>query len=224
MRLFSMPSEQLPTVGLAEAYLGSTPIRESNQCAIAALVVQLAMRTLGLDPEPVALELDVPNGRRGTTRYGNPNPRLVNGQVIGHVGLIADGVFLDITGAQFPEIAAHGGVRVIAGSLGSQSHEVLRTGANMPVRLADGYEVAYRVYPEGSADSALIPLIELNRQALPQLANNLILIFTKMLTAPPLLDKVSTLSQPRYATLVHRVLGMQGRELTTTTDGTIVVV
>ncbi len=106
-----MPPGQLPSVGMAEHYLASTPIRGTNQCSSASLVVVLAMRSLGLEAEPVALPLDVPDGRGGTTRYGNERPHMDGDLVVGHVGLITDGRSLDITAAQFPEIAAHGGVR-----------------------------------------------------------------------------------------------------------------
>ena len=214
LQILAMPPEMLPTVGLAEAYLGSTPVRQSNQCALASLVVEMALRVLGLQAESVALLLDVPDGRGGLTRYGNERPRMEHGQAIGHVGLIADGYFMDITASQFPEVLTHGGVRVVAAHLGDQQAEQLLTrGAILKARLADGYQVTYTAYASGSANGVLGPTLTSNGGTLPQLANNLLLIYGKLLSSPDLIERVMTLTEPRYANLVGHVQTMRSREL-----------
>lgn len=144
-RLLRMPPERLPSAGMAEWYLFSSPLRDANQCVAASVTVMMAMRSLGLQAEPVGLLLDVPTGRGETTRYGNEVPHIDGDFAIGHVGLIADDHFMDITAFQFPEVLAHGGVRVIANPLNGQSDVILERGAVMPTRLIGNFLVQYTV-------------------------------------------------------------------------------
>lgn len=209
-----MSAEQLPTVGLAEFYLASTPLRDSNQCALASLVIQMVIRNLGLQAEPVALLLDV-DTPQGRARYGTDRPRMEGGKVVGHVGLIADGFFIDPTAAQFPEIVRHGGARVLAGHLRGQDQEVLRRGANVPIRLLDKHIVQYHVLPEGSADGVLLQMMstESNRQGLAKMSVNAQNPYLKVLSEQPFLERVQTLTAPRYATFVHAVKSMRNKKV-----------
>lgn len=96
-RILSMPPEWLPTVGLSETYLVMSPLRNINQCHVAIEVVMRALHLFGLPAEAVALEIEVENSRGSIVHHGRAQPQFANGQVLGHVGLIADDHFLDIT-------------------------------------------------------------------------------------------------------------------------------
>lgn len=226
-RLLSLRPEALPTIGLAEWYLASTPVRISNQCGIASLVLQLALQRLGLPASPVAVLLDVPQPGGGTTRYGNENPHMTaDGLTVGHVGLVGDDYFVDATAAQFPEIRV-GGVRAVGGPLQGQQDGILRAGAMIQVFLLDGTPVTYRLYPEGSADPILLPMLESAGEEgiddIGRLANNLLTGYCKALTAEPLLSSVRSLTAPRYAQLVGRVNDMIDRGVETDENGWMVV-
>lgn len=223
----NMSPEALPTRGLAECYLASTPVRISNQCGIASLVLQLVLNRLGLPASAVAVLLDVPQPGGGTTRYGNENPHMTkDGLIIGHVALVGDGYFVDATAAQFPEIR-RGGTRTLGGPLQGQQEEILRGGAMIQVRLIDGTPVTYRLYPEGSADPILDPMMasggEQGLDDIGRLANNLLIAYCKMMTQEPFLGRIRSLTAPRYAQLVGRVNDMVGREITTDENGWMVV-
>lgn len=208
-----MAPESLPTVGLGEYYLASTPMRHANQCTVASIVVMTALSSFGLEAEPVALMLDVDDGNGGTMRYGEERPRIEGGEVVGHVGLIADGRFLDVTAAQFPEIVKHGGIRVVSGDLRGNAAEALQRGALLPTILADRHVVQYTVLPLGSADPALLPTMEEEGTTLAIHANNLRLPYLKVLSLTPFVERVQTLTQPRYARFVQSVLDMRDKEI-----------
>lgn len=226
-RLLSLRPEALPTLGLAECYLASTPVRISNQCGIASLVLQLVLNRLGLPASAVAVLLDVPQPGGGTTRYGNEDPHMTkDGLIVGHVGLVGDDYFVDATAAQFPEIR-RGGARTVGGTLQGQQEEILRAGALIPIRLLDGTPVTYRLYPEGSADPILDPMMESGGEQglddIARLANNLLIAFCKTMTDEPFLSRIRSLTAPRYTQLVGRVNDMIGREITTDENGWMVV-
>lgn len=205
-RLAEIRPEALPSVGLSEWYMASTPVRNSNQCVAACATVMTALRHLGLEVEPVSLQLEVPNRRGGTTRYGHLQPHHdTDGNVIGHVGLLADDHFIDVTASQYPEVA-RGGIRVIYGPTRGQSQLILDQGGLIPVRTRDGQVIQYTVGRLGSADAVMMPLLEKAIEELAQLAFNTLTGYTKALsTVPLLLERVNTLAQPRHARFVRRV-------------------
>ncbi|MFI8526276.1 hypothetical protein ACIGB8_17590 [Promicromonospora sukumoe] len=173
-----------------------------------------ALYHLGLEVEPVSLQLDVPDGRGGTTRYGGLEPYLdVRGDSHGHVGLIADDHFIDVTASQYPEVA-RGGIRVVYGPTRGQSRQTLTQGGLIPVRTVDGNVIQYTVGTLGSADAVMAPMLKKNLEGLAQMAHNTLTGYAKALSSvPALLERVNTLTDPRHATFVRRVNEMTELEL-----------
>ncbi|NKR53092.1 hypothetical protein GS481_02840 [Rhodococcus hoagii] len=223
-RIFAMPAELLPTVGLGEFFLAQSPIRTLNQCHVASEVMMLALHSFNLPAEAIALELSVQTGQGALAHYGSPHPYVKGGTVHGHVGLIADDHFLDVTASQFPEIDAHGGVRVVAGPLRGQSDELLATGATMMMRLTDGAFVTYTAHPSGSADEVM-QAETMAREEIEVLTSNLRLGYSYMLAqSPVLLDKVQSLTAQKYAGFVDAVTQMVGRTVSVDDRGRAMLV
>jgi hypothetical protein len=213
-RLMRIKPEALPSVGLAEWYMASTPVRNSNQCVLACATLMGVLVNLGLKAEPVALQLDVPDGRGGTTRYGNLDPHFdAAGNTVGHVGLIADEHFIDVTASQYPEIA-RGGMRVVYGPTRGQTDQMLTRGTVIQLRTLDDIRVEYTTGPLGSADAVIAPMLGENREELARMAFNTITGYTKTLSlVPELLERVNSLTAPRHTRFVDRVNAMTGREI-----------
>lgn len=210
-----MPPEWLPTVGLSETYLVMSPLRNINQCHVASEVVMRALHLFGLPAEAVALEIEVENSRGSIVHHGRAQPQFANGQVLGHVGLIADDHFLDITASQYPEIKAHGGIRVVGSPLRGQGSGVLTTGAVMMTRLVDGHLVKYTAHPRGSAD-AVMQSDGLAAGEIEVLTNNLHIGYCQLLSSPLLIERVRSLPRDKYARFIAAVEDMKDKE----TDGT----
>lgn len=208
-RLMRIKPEALPSVGLSEWYMASTPVRNSNQCVLACATVMGVLVNLGLKAEPVALQLDVPDGRGGKTRYGNLEPYFdAAGNTVGHVGLVADEHFIDVTASQYPEIA-RGGMRVVYGPTRGQADQMLTRGAVIPLRTLDGIQVQYTMGTLGSADAVIAPMLGENTEDLARMAYNTITGYAKTLSlVPELLERVNSLTAPRHAPFVERVNAM----------------
>lgn len=222
-RLASLPPHLLPSVGLGEWYLASSPMRTGNQCVVASLTVMQAMRAFGLDAEPVALILDIENAYGVTQRYGSESPHLDGDRVVGHVGLVADDLFMDVTASQFPEVMAHGGQRVLSGALNGQADAVLNRGALVPTRLADGFQATYRVAPLGSADGLMLPILERSRDEAVAMVHNLLTGYTAAMSSEPFLSQVQSITTPRHQQFVEAVLQMRGAEVRMGDDGLMMV-
>lgn len=185
-QLSEMPPDSLLTFGMASMYLASSPVRDANQCLLASLVLRDAIRHYGVDAELVALSLEIPWARpQQVVRYGRPDPHLSNGQVRGHVGLIADGWLLDPTASQFPEIRDNGGVRVVGNDLGSSASRIATEGGGVQVNLSTGKSVLYYVHPVGSADAVEAEFLSSQRdpEAVRGTISNHLVIFRAMLAA-----------------------------------------
>lgn len=219
-RLMRIKPDALPSVGLSEWYMASTPVRNSNQCVVASATVLAVLHNLGLEAEPVSLQLDVPDGRGGTTRYGNLKPHFdAAGNTVGHVGLLADDHFVDVTASQYPEIA-RGGRRVVYGPLRGQGKQILAQGGLIPVRTIDGQVVQYTVGSLGSTDRVMASVLKENTEDLARMASNLLMGYTKALSAvPELLARVNTLTHLRHAPFVERVNAMTGLKIVRDDDG-----
>ena len=223
LRVSRMQPEQLPSVGLAEYYLTSTPLRTSNQCVLASLVLMGAMREFGLPADVVALTLEMADAHGGVQRYGTDSPHLDGDLAVGHVGLIADDRFIDATAVQFPEVVAHGGVRVVSGSLSGRSEGVLRAGAVVPTRFIDGHPATYRLFPRGSADVLIRPLLERSADEVGVQVHNLVTGYTAVLSTSPLLERVQEITTPRHRAFVDAVHRMRDVEVDMGADGRMVV-
>ncbi|SKO34137.1 Uncharacterised protein [Mycobacteroides abscessus subsp. abscessus] len=216
-RLAEMPAPLLPTLGLADVFLGMSPVRTANQCPLACWVLSGSLMQLGIHPETVAASIDVPNARGGTTRYGSQEPRFTGKDTIGHMALIADGKLIDATGCQFPEIAEFFGVRAIGGDLRGHADNVLTRGGVIPLRLdAPGdVMIQYTLGRRGSADGAMTAFLDhqVNQEVeLGVLSNNLTVAFTKILTGMP--SKLRELARmPQYGRIVAKADRMQHREI-----------
>lgn len=170
-----MPADLLPSLGLAVHYPIFSPIRTLNQCHIACLCLALEMRALGIEADIVALELAIPWGANGRgIRYGNPSPYLKGDGIVGHVGLLADGLFIDPTANQFSEIRDNNKLGVLWKSLGGEFASVRESGATFQVDLTTGKTVTYTVHPVGSADTAISGFMEaqLDKRAIPTMTEN----------------------------------------------------
>lgn len=221
-RLAAMPVSLLPTLGLAEVYLGSTPVRAANQCSLACLVIMTSLIGFGIHPEIVAASVEVRNADGGITRYGDQAPEFTATEgTLGHTVLIADGKFVDPTGGQFPEIAKLAGVRALGGDLQGRADAVLSAGAVVPMRLAaeavedDGpVHVLYRLGPRGSADEATSGFLhqEHAHDDVAALSSNLTLLFCKLLSVMPY--QLGELARvPQYRRIVEKARGLRGREI-----------
>lgn len=209
-RLRSISPRSLVSVGFAEWYLSTGPIRIPNQCAIAAYVIERAIQYLGLDAAPVGLILRVPG-----KEYGHIAPHMDGWQVVGHIGLIADGHFVDMTAFQFPEVYAHGGVRVIAAEIPSPEteHEIRRQGANVPARLIDGYEMEYLILPEGATDVVMDVIDDMYGYWLTYLSGEILARFIFYLSQSGLLERIEALGEAKYQRLLEVAGGMAGMDV-----------
>lgn len=229
-RMLAMPAEQMPTLGLAEVYLGSSPIRETNQATLACWVIRTCLMGFGIHSEAVSATIEVANDRGGITRYGDCEPAFSQdeGLTIGHVVLIADGKLVDPTAGQFPEIARAGGIRAVGADLHGSTEEVMRQGKEFGLRLdCDGPPtvVMYRLGNEGSADAAMIGFIEQPHAAenVAAMAENLSLIFAKIISMMP--GKVDILDRnPLYRRIVAKARSVANRELVADENGHLYVV
>lgn len=221
-RLAAMSVSLLPTLGLAEVYLGSTPVREANQCTLACLVLMTSLIGFGIHPEIVAASVEVRNADGGITRYGDQVPEFTAEEgTLGHTVLVADGKFVDPTGGQFPEVAKLAGVRALGGDLQGRADAVLAAGAVIPMRLAteaaddDGpLHVLYRLGERGSADEATAGFLDQEHAHgdVAALSNNLSLLFCKLLSAMPYqLGELARI--PRYRRIVDKARGLRAREI-----------
>lgn len=220
-RLAAMPTALLPTLGLAEVYLGSTPVRQANQCSLACLVLMTSLIGFGIHPEIVAASVEVRNADGGITRYGDQPPEFTAEGTLGHTVLIADGKFVDPTGGQFPEIAKIAGVRALGGDLQGRADAILKSGAVIPMRLAtdadddDGpLHVLYRIGTRGSADAATAGFLDQEHahEDVAALSNNLSLLFCKLLSVMP--DRVGELARiPKYRRVIEKARGLRGRQI-----------
>lgn len=175
-RLLRLPPEQLPTFGLALWYLLSSPDRRSNQCLAASLVLQTAMRALGVEARTVALMITIPWARGGRgIRYGDPEPMMRGAEFIGHAGLLVDGLLLDPTAMQFPELRARYGSIPLAGRIGDDdAARAAADGAEVHIRLREEGEIIYTVLPEAAVVEPLRALLASQKGALAAAVENLL--------------------------------------------------
>ncbi len=159
-RLLRLPPRSLPTTGLAVWYLGLTARRRTDQCLAASLVLELAMRVLGLDARTMACTVDIPWAVDGNVRYGSRNPRFDGDRFVGRTVLLVDGCLLDPTAWQLPELLAAVGSGPVTGRLDVEPDTVARCGAEVRVRLGPGKEVIYRVLPEPAADRVVRRMLD----------------------------------------------------------------
>ncbi|WP_276824712.1 hypothetical protein [Mycolicibacterium mageritense] len=221
----TMPSMLLPTWGLAEVYLASTPVRSANQSTMACWAIMTSLMSFGFHTEAVSAAVEVANNRGGVTRYGDwESAEFTDGGSGGHAVLIADGKLIDPTAGQFPEIARHVGVHAVGGDLKGNAEAVLRQGGVLPLRLAsdDGrvLDMVYRLGVRGSADAAMTGFLDQPhaREDVAIIASNVSLIFAKLLSSMP--GKVVELEQvPVYRQVVARARAMRDRDISFDENG-----
>lgn len=228
-RLRAMPAELLPTLGLAESYLGCSPIRQANQATLACWVIMTSLMEFGIHPEVVGARVEVASDRGGVISYGDCNPSFnLSEGTVGHVVLIADGKFLDPTGGQFPEIARAGGVRAVGANLEGSVQQALRRGAIVQLRMFsdDGpIQAVYRLGAQGSADAAMTGFIEQPNavENVARMSSNLSLIFTRTVSEMP--DKLVELERnPVYRKIVAKARRVANRDIVADENGLLHIV
>ena|GEM_PF-3924923 len=183
--LLRLPPRSLHTTGLAVWYLGLTARRRTDQCLVASLVLELAMRVLGLDARTVACTVDIPWAVDGNVRYGSRNPRFDADQLVGHTVLLVDGCLLDPTASQFPELQAEIGAGPLTGRCDTDPDTVARCGTEARVRLGTGKEVVYRVLPEPAANRIVRRMLDAEDDAIVASVYNLLSTYSAALAALP---------------------------------------
>lgn len=183
--LLRLPPQSLHTTGLAVWYLGLTARRRTDQCLAACLVLELAMRVLGLDARTAACTVDIPWAVGRNVRYGSRNPRFDQGQLVGHTVLLVDGCLLDPTAAQFPELTAAIGSGPLTGRLDVDLDTAARYGAEVRVRLGTGKEVVYRVLPEPAAHRIVRRMLDAEDDAIVASVYSLLSTYSAALAALP---------------------------------------
>lgn len=168
-RILAMPAELLPTVGLGEYYLASSPIRDLGQCHFATRILSgIITRHFGLPAAVVPVQLQI-----GNKLYGSPTPKIIPGSHMdGHLAIIANDQFLDPTAAQYAEIRSDGGVRVVSGPIPpGQSSRALRDGAVMLLNTAGGSRVTYTAYPSAGIEPLWNQWDEMDPRAPTEISN-----------------------------------------------------
>jgi hypothetical protein len=165
-----MPADRLPYLGMATWYLAQTPLRDANQCLVASMVLVSALRSLGVQADLVALEVAIPS--LGVS-YGSPEPRIVNGMVDGHVGLLAGDTFLDATASQFKEIREDRGVVPVVGRM-AEEIRVRKHGGLLKFPFGTNETMEYTVHPVGSAERVGSEFLEKNSREIERLVTNLL--------------------------------------------------
>ena len=211
--VLQLSAEVLPTTGLAVWYLGLTAHHRSDRCLTASLVLELAMRVLGLDARTVACTLDVPWAVDGNVRYGSRNPRFDRGRLVGHTVVLVGGLLLDPTASQFPELGAEVGSGPLTGSFDGDLDVVVRCGAQVRVRLGSGRQVVYRVLPEGATTRIVRRVLDTDDDAIVAAVYNLLSTYSAALTALP----ESVVAQVRHVCplLAAKIDATRGSEATT---------
>lgn len=211
--VLGLPPESLHTTGLAVWYLGQTARRRSDQCLGACLVLELAMRVLGLDARTVACTVDIPWAVDGNVRYGSRNPRFDRDGLVGHTVLLVDGFLLDPTASQFPELHAETGSGPLTGRLDADLDAVARSGAEVRVRLGTGKDVVYRVLPESAATRIVRRMLDAEDDAIVASVYNLLSTYSAALAALP----ESAVAEVRRACplLAAKIDATRGTDVTT---------
>lgn len=178
----SMDVSMLGSLGLTWFYLISSPVRDARQCLVACVTLELAMRALGIpDVGVVGLEVEVRDSDGiSLARYGQPEAQVFGLNVSGHVGLVADGRFIDPTASQFAELRSRIGIRPlsVAGNISPASDVQLR------IPLPDGAFVDYRLHAQGAMQAVkAFCEVQADPQALSQAATSLLANFYTLLKA-----------------------------------------
>lgn len=177
-----MDMSELGSVGLTWFYLISSPVRDARQCLVACVTLELAMRALQIpNVGTVGVELEVRDSD-GTSaaRYGQPEALVTGRHVSGHVGLVADGRFIDPTASQFAEVRRRIGARPIhtTGNVSPSSDAHLR------IPLPDGGSVDYRIHAQGAVKAVnAFQRLQIDPDALPNAALALLANFHALLEA-----------------------------------------
>lgn len=184
-RLLAFPAEHLHTAGLALWHLLSTPDRRSYQCLAASVVLEMVMRTVGIEARTVALTIEVPWAADGRgVLYGDPSPVMRGSKFNGHAGLLVDGLLLDPTALQFPELRAQFGPVPFAVPV-PDVERVAEAGAEVRIRLDSNREITYRVLPADEVADSVYALLSSQMDALESAANNLLITYAVFLSQLP---------------------------------------
>lgn len=204
-RLLTFPAHALPSIGLAEFYLMASPARNANQCGAATVALVEAAHALGLGAEGIALTLDVNDRHGGLKRYGSLEPKVQAGQIIGHVGALIDGMLIDATGTQFPEVRRLAGAsRPISVQIGHERVEQARVAGGMVGVRMHGEVLQYTLLP-GVGEPLLEQVHSLNSDLIRWTHEFLVPNFCRSLAMDGFFEEVLTLTDQRYEQFVSMV-------------------